>query len=173
VGDVSAFFTELQLEEYTAAVAENEIDGHTLLELAEADGLSDLGVTELHAIMLKRALKVAAGDLAQTSCVPVVADDGSGPSKACSRRAAVANSVMHLVRTKEGRWIGDWFPQLDEPSDEEEAEGKSRRDEPKAKKTKKDPNAPMQPGTGYNLFCEADFTKVRTQRARLLVCGYA
>ncbi len=131
---MSAFFTELQLEEYTAAVAENDIDGHTLLELVEADGLSDLGVTKLHAIRLKRALKVAAGDLAQTSCAPVVADDGSGPSKACSRRAAFANFVMHLVRTKEGRWIGDWFPQLDEPSDEEE--GKSRRDEPKAKKAK-------------------------------------
>ncbi len=45
--------------------------------------------------------------------------------------------------------------------------------EPKAKKAKKDPNAPKQPGTGYNLFCEADFTKVRTERARLLVCGHA
>jgi hypothetical protein len=81
VGDVSAFFTEMKLEEHTAAVAENEVDGHILLELVEADGLSDLGVTKLHAIRIKRALKVAADDLAQTSCAPVGAVDGSGPSK--------------------------------------------------------------------------------------------
>ncbi len=78
---MSAFFTEMKLEEHTAAVAENEVDGHTLLELVEADGLSDLGVKKLHAIRIKRALKVAADDLAQTSCAPVRAVDGSGPSK--------------------------------------------------------------------------------------------
>ncbi len=78
---MSAFFTELKLEAYTAAVAENEVDGHTLVELVEADGLSDLGVTKLHAIKIKRALKKAAEDLAQISCAPVGADDGSGPSK--------------------------------------------------------------------------------------------
>ena len=87
MGDVSAFFTELKLEAYTAAVAENEVDGHTFLELVEADGLSDLGVTKLHAIRIKRALKVAADELAQTSFAPVGADDGSGPSKASSRHA--------------------------------------------------------------------------------------
>ncbi len=68
VGDVSAFLTELKLQGYTAAVAENEVDGQTLEELVAADGLSDLGVTKLHAIKIKRALKVAADDLAQTSC---------------------------------------------------------------------------------------------------------
>jgi hypothetical protein len=81
VGDVSAFFTELKLEQYMAAIAENDIDGHMLEELVVADGLSDLGVTKLHAIRIKRALKVAAEDLAQTSCAPAGADDGSGPSK--------------------------------------------------------------------------------------------
>ncbi len=80
VGDVSAFFTELKLEGYTAAVAENVVDGHTLLDLVEADGLSDLGLTTLHAIRIKRALKKAADDLAQTSCAPLGADDGAGPS---------------------------------------------------------------------------------------------
>ncbi len=84
---MSAFFTELKLEKYTAAVVENEVDGHVLEELVAADGLSDLGVTKLHAIQIKRALKVAANDLAQTSCRPVGADDGSGPSKASSRHA--------------------------------------------------------------------------------------
>ncbi len=171
MGDVSLFFTELNLEAYTAAVAENEVDGHTLQELVVTDGLSDLGVTKPHAIKIKRALKVAADDLAQTGCAPLVADDDPGPSKACNRRAAVANSVMHLVRTKEGRWIGDRFAQLDDSSDEEQA--KSRKDEPKAKKAKKDPNAPKQPGTGYDLFCEAERTNVRTERALLLVCGNA
>ena len=68
-----------------------------------------------------------------------------------------------------GKTVGSDL-QMDEPSDEEEA--KSRRDEPKAKKAKKDPNAPKQPGTVYNLFCEAERTNVRTQRARLLVCGH-
>ncbi len=87
-----AFFVELKLEEYTAAVAENEVDGHMLQELVVADGLSDLGVTKLHAIQIKRALNVAADDLAQTSCAPVRVDDCSGPSKASRRLPAVANS---------------------------------------------------------------------------------
>ncbi len=82
------FFTELKLGQYTAAVAENEVDGHILEELVAADGLSDLGVTKLDAIKIKRALKVAADDLAQTSCAQMGADDGSGPSKASRRRAA-------------------------------------------------------------------------------------
>jgi hypothetical protein len=85
---VSVFFTELKLGQYTAAVAENEVDGHILEELVAADGLSDLGVTKLDAIKIKRALKVAADDLAQTSCAQMGADDGSGPSKASRRRAA-------------------------------------------------------------------------------------
>ena len=106
VGDVIAFFTELKLQGYTAAAAEYEVDGYTLQELVAADGLSDLGVTKLHAIRIKRALKVAADDLAQTSCAPAGADDGSGPSKASSRGATAADLDMHLVRTEEGRM--DW-----------------------------------------------------------------
>ncbi len=89
MGDVSAFFTELKLEAYTAAIAKNEVDGYILLELVEADGLSDLGVTKLQAIQIKRALKKAADELAQTSYAPLGAVDGSGPSKAsssCRRR---------------------------------------------------------------------------------------
>ena len=84
---MSAFFTELKLQGYAAAVAEYEVDGYTLQELVVADGLSDLGVTKLHAIRIKRALERAADELAQTSFAPVGADDGSGPSKASSRRA--------------------------------------------------------------------------------------
>ena len=96
---MSTFFTELKLQGYTAAVAENEVDGLMLEELVAADGLSDLGVTTLHAIRIKRALKVAADDIAQTSCASVGADDGSGPTTSGSGVPAVANSCMHLVRT--------------------------------------------------------------------------
>ncbi len=92
MGDVSAFFTELNLQGYTAAVAENEVDGQTLQELVAADGLSDLGVTKLHAIQIKRALEKAANELAQTSFAPVGADDGSGPSKASSRRRGLSRT---------------------------------------------------------------------------------
>jgi hypothetical protein len=108
VGDVIAFFTELKLQGYAAAVAEYEVDGYTLQELVVADGLSDLGVTKLHAIRIKRALKAAADDLAQTSCAPAGADDGSGPSKASSRGATAADLDMHLVRTEEGHCRMDW-----------------------------------------------------------------
>ncbi len=103
---MSAFFTELKLQEYTAAVAENEVDGQTLQELVAADGLSDLGVTKLHAIRIKRALEKAADDLAQTSCASVGADDGSGLTKSGSGVPAVANSCMHLVRTLHCRALG-------------------------------------------------------------------
>ena len=103
---MSAFFTELKLEKYTAAVVENEVDGHVLEELVAADGLSDLGATKLHAIKIKRALEKAADELAQTCFAPVGADDGSGPSKASSRGATAADLDVHLVRTEEGRM--DW-----------------------------------------------------------------
>jgi hypothetical protein len=90
---VSAFFAELKLEQYMAAIAENDIDGHMLEELVVADGLSDLGVTKLHAIRIKRALKEAADDLApQTGCAPVGANDNSGPSK--------VSAAMPLSRTQ-------------------------------------------------------------------------
>ncbi len=102
---MSAFFTELKLEAYTAAVAESEVDGQTLLELVEADGLSDLGVTDPHAIQIKRALNVAADDLAQTSFAPVGADDGSGPSKASSRRRGLSHAPVYVLRKLV--WIGD------------------------------------------------------------------
>ncbi len=81
VGDVSLFFTDLKLEAYTAAVVENEVDGHTLLELVEADGLSDLGLTKLQAIRIKRALKVAAATSLKPAAHRWARDDGSGPSK--------------------------------------------------------------------------------------------
>jgi hypothetical protein len=65
VADVGAFLADLRLEEYVAGVAENEVDGHTLLELVAVDGLSDFGVTKLHAIRIKRALEKAASEVAQ------------------------------------------------------------------------------------------------------------
>ena len=62
---MGAFLADLRLEEYVAGVAENEVDGHTLLELVAVDGLSDLGVTKLHAIRIKRALEKAANEVSQ------------------------------------------------------------------------------------------------------------
>ncbi len=80
---MGAFLADLRLEEYVAGVAENEVDGHTLLELVAVDGLSDLGVTKLHAIRIKRALEKAANDVAQLTFAPVApaaADGDSAPS---------------------------------------------------------------------------------------------
>jgi hypothetical protein len=54
--------------------AENEVDGHTLLELVAVDGLSELGVTKLHAIRIKRALEKAANDIVRLTCAPAKAD---------------------------------------------------------------------------------------------------
>ena len=125
-------------------------------------------------------LKVAAGVV----CGGVLDEaDGGGryetlykknKAKADEEMKAYKNSEAHS-QTKSGALedigeTGGSDLQMDELSDEEEA--KSGK-EPKAKKAKKDPNAPKQPGTAYNLFCEAERTNVRTQRARLLVCGHA
>jgi hypothetical protein len=74
VADVGAFLADLRLDEYVAGVAENEVDGHTLLELVAVDGLSDLGVTKLHTIRIKRALEKAAKDIARLTCAPAAAD---------------------------------------------------------------------------------------------------
>ena len=79
---MGAFLADLRLEEYVAGVAENEVDGHTLLELVAVDGLSELGVTKLHAIRIKRALEKAAKDIARLTCAPAAADGGSAPSNA-------------------------------------------------------------------------------------------
>jgi hypothetical protein len=112
------------------------------------------------------------------------ADDGGGllgryetlykknKAKVDEEMKAYKNSEAHS-QTKSGALedigkTGGSDLQMDEPSDEEEA-----KSEPKAKKAKKDPNAPKQPGTVYNLFCEAERTNVRTQRARLLACRHA
>ena len=77
---MGAFLADLRLEEYVAGVAENEVDGHTLLELVAVDGLSDLGVTKLHAIRIKRALEQAANDVARLTFAPAVADGDSARS---------------------------------------------------------------------------------------------
>jgi hypothetical protein len=58
VDDVCTFFTELKLGEYTVAITENEVDGHTLLELLAENALGELGIhSALHVIRIKRALK--------------------------------------------------------------------------------------------------------------------
>ncbi len=74
VADVGAFLADLRLDEYVGGVAENEVDGHTLLELVAVDGLSDLGVTKLHAIRIKRALEKAAKDIARLTGAPAATD---------------------------------------------------------------------------------------------------
>ena len=88
---MAAFLADLRLEEYVAGVAENEVDGHTLLELVAVDGLSDLGVTKLHAIRIKRALEKAANDVAQLTFEPVAPAAADGNAAAIS---APSNLVM-------------------------------------------------------------------------------
>ena len=77
---MAAFLADLRLDEYVAGVAENEVDGHTLLELVAVDGLSDLGVTKLHAIRIKRALEKAANDVARLTFAPVAPAAADGDS---------------------------------------------------------------------------------------------
>jgi hypothetical protein len=112
VGDVSAFFVELKLDQCMAAIAENEVDGHTLQELVAADGLSDLGVTKLHAIKIKRALEKAADDLAQTSCAPVGANDSSGPSKVSAAMPLSRTQLCTLYVLRRLLWIDDGHSRL-------------------------------------------------------------
>jgi hypothetical protein len=58
VDDVCTFFTDLKFGEYTMAITENEVDGHTLLELLAVNALGELGINSaLHVIRIKRALK--------------------------------------------------------------------------------------------------------------------
>jgi hypothetical protein len=58
VDDVCTFFTELKLGEYIVAITENDVDGHTLLELLAVNALGELGIhSALHVIRIKRALK--------------------------------------------------------------------------------------------------------------------
>ena len=59
------------------------------------------------------------------------------------------------------------LPYLPRPFDEEPAH--AAKDEPLAKKAKKDPNAPKRPGTSYNLFCEAERARVRPPPPRLVL----
>ena len=143
---------------------------------AHAQGCAATPICELCAM-----LKVAVGAV----CRGVLDEaDGGGllgryetlykknKAKADEEIKAYKNSEAHS-QTKSGALedigkTGGSDLQMDEPSDEEEA-----KSEPKAKKAKKDPNAPKQPGTGYNLFCEAERTNVRTQRARLRACRHA
>ena len=58
------------------------------------------------------------------------------------------------------------LPYLPRPFDEFKRPAK---DEPLAKKAKKDPNAPKRPGTSYNLFCEAERARVRPPPPRLVL----
>ena len=61
VDDVCAFFSAQKLGEYTAAVAENEVDGNMLQQLAAQKGLDELGVqSKLHVIKIEAGLAKAA-----------------------------------------------------------------------------------------------------------------
>ncbi len=65
VGDVCAFFSAQKLGEYTAAVAENEVDGNMLQQLAAQKGLDELGIkSKLHVIKIEAGLAKAAEDQA-------------------------------------------------------------------------------------------------------------
>jgi hypothetical protein len=63
VDDVCAFFSAQKLDEYTAAVAENEVDGNMLQQLAAQKGLDELGIkSKLHVIKIEAGLAKAAED---------------------------------------------------------------------------------------------------------------
>ena len=65
VVDVCAFFSAQKLGEYNAAIAENEVDGNMLQQLAAQKGLDELGIkSKLHVIKIEAALAKAAEDAA-------------------------------------------------------------------------------------------------------------
>eukprot|EP00928_Gymnodinium_smaydae_P092254 TRINITY_DN7607_c0_g1_i2.p2 TRINITY_DN7607_c0_g1~~TRINITY_DN7607_c0_g1_i2.p2 ORF type:complete len:129 (+),score=13.18 TRINITY_DN7607_c0_g1_i2:146-532(+) len=58
VSRVVQLLRELKLEQYIAAVEENEIDGPVLTDLARADGLHELGITSMiHRSKIRAALE--------------------------------------------------------------------------------------------------------------------
>ncbi len=60
VGDVCAFFTDLKLGEYDAAIVENEVNGRMLQDLQAADGLGELGIkSKIHLLRIKHGLEKA------------------------------------------------------------------------------------------------------------------
>ena len=66
VGDVCAFFTDLKLGEYNAAIVENEVNGRMLQDLQAADGLGELGIkSKIHLLRIKHGLEDAAQDHAK------------------------------------------------------------------------------------------------------------
>ncbi len=66
--DVCAFFSTQKLGEYTAAVAENGVDGSMLQQLAAQKGLGELGIkSKLHVIKIEAALRKAAEDTAPSA----------------------------------------------------------------------------------------------------------
>ena len=69
VGDVCAFFTDLKLGEYNAAIVENEVNGRMLQDLQAADGLGELGIkSKIHLLRIKHGLEDAAQDHAKDTC---------------------------------------------------------------------------------------------------------
>jgi hypothetical protein len=65
VVDVCAFFSAQKLGEYSAAIAENEVDGNMLQQLAAQKGLDELGIkSKLHVIKIEAGLAKAAEDQA-------------------------------------------------------------------------------------------------------------
>jgi hypothetical protein len=70
IDDVSAFFSAQKLGEYNAAIAENEVDGNMLQELAAQNGLDELGIkSKLHVIRIEAALAKAAAVVSLCLCL--------------------------------------------------------------------------------------------------------
>jgi hypothetical protein len=66
IDDVCTFFTELKLCEYTAAIAENEVDGRMLQKLLAQKALDELGIkSKLHVIKIESRLEKLAEELVQ------------------------------------------------------------------------------------------------------------
>ena len=87
VGDVCAFFTDLKLGEYSAAIVENEVNGRMLQDLQAADGLGELGIkSKVHLLRIKHGLEDAAQDHAK---------DGGGP--AVVRLLCFASVLSHTA----------------------------------------------------------------------------
>jgi hypothetical protein len=71
IGDVLAFFAELELQEYNAILAKYNVDGRMLQDLIEDDALAELGITKLHKHVIRRGLEKAEDGIAQVNAQEV------------------------------------------------------------------------------------------------------
>ncbi len=65
IDEVLAFFAELELQEYNAALAKYNVDGRLLQFLIADDALAELGISKLHKHVIRRGLEKAADGIAQ------------------------------------------------------------------------------------------------------------